>query len=64
MFDIPESDVVGVRVDEETVKSSKVPEYIRSRQVPVSDDLNENSSKANDTKTKENDDKKVYLPTF
>ncbi|CAF0757491.1 unnamed protein product [Didymodactylos carnosus] len=31
MFDIPESDIVGVRIDEETVSSKKEPEYIYSR---------------------------------
>ena len=31
MFDIPESDIVGVRVDEESVKTNKNPEYIRTR---------------------------------
>ncbi|CAF0780444.1 unnamed protein product [Didymodactylos carnosus] len=34
MFDIPESDIVGVRVDEETVRSKKGPEYIYSRTAP------------------------------
>ncbi|CAF1457814.1 unnamed protein product [Rotaria magnacalcarata] len=63
MFDIPESDIVGVRVDEEAVKDNKCPEYIRARQVPSSDDLHDNSTKPSDKKPNENDDTKIYLPT-
>ncbi|CAF2107449.1 unnamed protein product [Rotaria magnacalcarata] len=63
MFDIPESDIVGVRVDEEAVKDNKYPEYIRARQVPSSDDLHDNSTKPSDKKPNENDDTKIYLPT-
>ena len=33
MFDIPESDIIGVRVDEEAIKTKQNPEYIRSRPV-------------------------------
>ncbi|CAF3909232.1 unnamed protein product, partial [Rotaria magnacalcarata] len=61
MFDIPESDIVGVRVDEEAVKDNKCPEYIRARQVPSSDDLHDNSTKPSDKKPNENDDTKIYL---
>ncbi|CAF3707656.1 unnamed protein product [Rotaria socialis] len=63
MFDIPESDIVGVRVDEEAVKDNKSPEYIRARQGSSSDDLHDNSTKASDKKPNENDDTKIYLPT-
>ncbi len=52
MFDIPESDIVGVRVDEETVKINKSPEYIRSRQISSTDD--------HSTETKEN---QISIPT-
>lgn len=38
MFDIPESDIVGVRVDEEAVRTNKSPEYIRSRSMNSSDE--------------------------
>jgi hypothetical protein len=50
MYDIPESDIVGVRVDEEAVKIGKSPEYIRSRQLTSTDDVLENSTKTNDNK--------------
>ncbi|CAF4077380.1 unnamed protein product [Rotaria sp. Silwood2] len=63
MFDIPESDIVGVRVDEEAVKSNKSPEYISSRPITSSDDLHENSTKPNEKSPKENNDNKIYLPT-
>ena len=56
MFDIPESDIVGVRVDEEAVKTNKSPEYIRSRQASSTDDQLENSDKVHD-------DNKISLPT-
>ncbi len=58
MFDIPESDIVGVCVDEEAVKTNKSPEYIRSRQSSSSDDQLENSDKVQD-----NNDNKISLPT-
>ena len=45
MFDIPESDIVGVCVDEEAVKTNKSPEYIRSHQVSTTDDQLENAVK-------------------
>ncbi|CAF0848205.1 unnamed protein product [Rotaria sordida] len=63
MFDIPESDIVGVRVDEEAVKSNKSPEYIRSRPITSSDELHENSTKPNEKNPKENNDNKIFLPT-
>ncbi|CAF4595929.1 unnamed protein product, partial [Rotaria sp. Silwood1] len=63
MFDIPESDIVGVRVDEEAVKSNKNPEYIRSRPITSSDDIHENATKPNEKSPKENNDNKIYLPT-
>ncbi len=55
MFDIPESDIVGVRVDEETVKINKSPEYIRSRKISSTDD-----NLGNSTETKEN---QISIPT-
>jgi hypothetical protein len=58
MFDIPDSDIVGVRVDEESIKTNKSPEYIRSRQISSIDDLFENS-----TETKQNNDNKISIPT-
>jgi len=58
MFDIPDSDIVGVRVDEESIKTNKSPEYIRSRQISSTDDLLENS-----TETKQNNDNKISIPT-
>ncbi len=58
MFDIPESDIVGVRVDEEAIKTNKSPEYIRSRQVSSTDDQLENSGKVQN-----NNDNKISLPT-
>ncbi len=53
MFDIPDSDIVGVRVDEEAIKTNKSPEYIRSRQASSTDDQLE----------KDNNDNKISLPT-
>jgi hypothetical protein len=58
MFDIPDSDIVGVRIDEETMKTNKSPEYIRSRQISSTDDTLENS-----TETKQNNDNKISIPT-
>lgn len=58
MFDIPESDVVGVRVDEEAVKTSKSPEYIRARQSSSTDDPLEDS-----IKVQQDHDNKISLPT-
>lgn len=58
MFDIPESDIVGVRVDEEAIKTNKNPEYIRARQVSSTGELLETSVKA-----QENNDSKISLPT-
>ena len=52
MFDIPESDIVGVRVDEEAVKTNKSPEYIRSRSISATDDQMENSVKAQQNQSK------------
>lgn len=63
MFDIPESDIVGVRVDEEAVKASKCPEYIRSRPTTSTDADLEQSVDANEMKTKENHDSKLSIPT-
>ena len=63
MFDIPESDIVGVRVDEEAIKTNKSPEYIRSRQVSSTDDHGESSTETDDLKTKQNTDSKISLPT-
>ena len=57
MFDIPESDIVGVRVDEEAIKTNKSPEYIRSRSSSSTDDPLENANKI------ENNDTKISLPT-
>lgn len=58
MFDIPESDVVGVRVDEETVNTSKIPEYIRARPTSSTDDSLEDS-----IKVQQDHDNKISLPT-
>lgn len=63
MFDIPGSDIVGVRVDEETVKISKTPEYIRARHSSHNDDLVDQSVETNDLKTKDNNSNKISLPT-
>jgi hypothetical protein len=60
MFDIPESDIVGVRVDEEAVKTNKCPEYIRSRPTTSTDDLHETSIEIKDTN---NNDNKISIPT-
>jgi len=56
MFDIPDSDIVGIRIDEESIKTNKSPEYIRSRQLSSTDDNIENS-------TKQNNDNKISIPT-
>jgi hypothetical protein len=58
MFDIPESDIVGVRVDEEAVTIGKSPEYIRSRQLTSTENIVENP-----TNTQENNDNKISIPT-
>lgn len=58
MFDIPDSDIVGVRVDEESIKTNKNPEYIRCRQVSSTENDLEDS-----TKTQENNDNKISIPT-
>ncbi len=58
MFDIPESDIVDVRVDEEAIRTNKSPEYIHSRQTSSTDELLETS-----TKTEENNDNKISMPT-
>ncbi|CAF1261211.1 unnamed protein product [Adineta steineri] len=65
MFDIPESDIVGVRVDEESVKTNKCPEYIRSRPTTTTttDDLHENSSSPIETKNTKDNDNKISIPT-
>lgn len=58
MFDIPDSDIVGVRVDEESIKTNKSPEYIRSRQTSSNDnDLDETN------KIQDNNDNKISIPT-
>jgi hypothetical protein len=55
MFDIPESDIVGVQVDEESVKINKNPEYIRSRPTSSTDDLrDEHSSTSTEIETNDN----------
>lgn len=59
MFDIPESDIVGVRVDEEAIKTNKCPEYIHSRSV----NQTENSSPAIEIKETKDDDNKISIPT-
>jgi hypothetical protein len=63
MFDIPESDIVGVRVDEEAVKTSKSPEYIRSRPITSTDDFRENSPTSIEIKNTEDNDTKISIPT-
>ena len=65
MYDIPESDIVGVRVDEEAVKTNKNPEYIHSRSTSSSVDEqqkeNVSTSKSNE-KEKDLEDK-ISMPT-
>jgi hypothetical protein len=63
MFDIPESDIVGVRVDEEAVKTNKCPEYISSRQISSTDDFRDASTNVNEVKTKKTNDNKISIPT-
>lgn len=63
MFDIPESDIVGVRVDEDAVKINKCPEYIRSRQTTSAEDENESSSTLIDVKNSNDGDTKISIPT-
>jgi len=63
MFDIPESDIIGVRVDEEAVKTSKSPEYIHSRPITSNDDLRENSSTSIEIKNTKDNDNKISIPT-
>ena len=63
MFDIPESDVVGVRVDEEAVKTNKCPEYIRSRPTSTTEDLEGSPSTSVNMKTTEDNDSKISIPT-
>jgi len=58
MFDIPDSDIVGVRVDEESIRTNKSPEYIRSRQTSSTDNDLDHS-----TKIQENNDNKISIPT-
>jgi hypothetical protein len=63
MFDIPESDIVGVRVDEEAIKTNKSPEYIRARSIPSTDDLRENLSTSIEIENTKDDDNKISIPT-
>ena len=63
MFDIPDSDIVGVRVDEEAVKSNKCPEYISSRQTSPTADEDEMFSNLADIKQKQTHDNKISIPT-
>lgn len=64
MYDIPESDIVGVRVDEEAVKINKNPEYIHSRSSASSDDHpNENAATSNTKKTETDLANKISMPT-
>ena len=63
MFDIPDSDIVGVRVDEEAVKNNKCPEYISSRQTSSTTDEDEMFSNSADMKQKQNQDNKISIPT-
>ncbi|CAF4092003.1 unnamed protein product [Rotaria sp. Silwood2] len=63
MFDIPESDIVGVRVDEEAIKTNKCPEYIHSRPTTSADDLHENLSISNENKNTNDNDNKISMPT-
>lgn len=59
MFDIPESDIVGVRVDEEAVKTNKCPEYIRARPTPAA----ETSPTPAETKNSDEHESKISMPT-
>ncbi|CAF0936108.1 unnamed protein product [Adineta ricciae] len=63
MFDIPDSDIVGVRVDEEAVKNNKCPEYISSRQASSTTDEDEMFSNSADIKQKQTHDNKISIPT-
>ena len=63
MFDIPESDIVGVRVDEEAVRTNKSPEYIRSRSHLTSDEMNDDINPEDELKTKRDGDSKISVPT-
>jgi hypothetical protein len=63
MFDIPESDIVGVRVDEEAIKTNKCPEYIRSRPITSTDDLHETLSTSIEIKDTNDNDNKISIPT-
>ncbi|UJR28698.1 hypothetical protein I4U23_009927 [Adineta vaga] len=63
MFDIPDSDIVGVRVDEEAVKINKRPEYIRSRQTTSVDNDHEKSLTVTEIESKQNNDNKISIPT-
>lgn len=63
MFDIPESDIVGVRVDEEAVKTNKCPEYIHARTITSNDDLRENSLTSIEIKNTTDNDNKISIPT-
>ncbi|CAF3232361.1 unnamed protein product [Rotaria socialis] len=63
MFDIPESDIVGVQVDEEAVKTNKCAQYIRSHQATSPDDINTNSSASIEIKNTDDNDNKISMPT-
>ncbi|CAF5198309.1 unnamed protein product, partial [Rotaria magnacalcarata] len=63
MFDIPESDIVGVQVDEEAVKINKCPEYIRSRPATSPEDTNTKSSASIEIKNTDDNDNKISMPT-
>ena len=64
MFDIPESDIVGVRVDEETVKINKNPEYIRARPTnSVEDQPDDTSATLKGDKTEKEHENKISMPT-
>ena len=60
MFEIPESDIVGVRVDEEAIKTNKCPEYIYSRPTTAT---TENSTSSIEIKNLNDDDNKISIPT-
>ena len=63
MFDIPESDIVGVRIDEETVRTNKCPEYIYARSTTSTDNAHENSLASIEIKNVKAKDNKISIPT-
>lgn len=52
MYDVPGSDIIGVCVDEDVVRSKKNPDYIRSPEASVSYEESDDKKEQDDEKTR------------